>query len=158
MKFNRLSASLLVCTALVAAPTFGRDEPTSRPTGATTRPSVVEKSVEKIDVTTFDALRSASDTLVLDVRTPDEFASGHVPGAVNVPYSKAGFDASIATLDKSKTYLVYCHSGKRSFLSSKQMQSAGFDHLYNFNGGIVAWEKAGKAMQTNATEPTTKRS
>jgi rhodanese-related sulfurtransferase len=131
---------LLTLAIAVAAPAIGREAPTSQPA-----------TVEKIGVTKFDALRADEANIVLDVRTPEEFAEGHVPGAINAPYSKAGFDAAIAALDKSKTYLVYCHSGKRSFLSTKLMQSAGFAHLFNFSGGIVAWEKAGKAMETQAT-------
>ena len=130
------ASSVLTGVTIVCAQQAPSSQPASQPA-----------AVEKIDVEKFDALRTQADQVVLDVRTPAEFADGHVAGAINLPISKQPFDDAIAKLDKSKSYLVYCHSGKRSFLASQRMRAAGFEHLLNFSGGIVAWEKAGKPME-----------
>ena len=67
--------------------------------------------------------------VVLDVRTPEEFASGHVAGATNVNYESADFAAKVADLAKGDTYVVYCRSGRRSALAAAEMQGAGLTVL-----------------------------
>jgi rhodanese-related sulfurtransferase len=80
---------------------------------------------------------------VIDVRTPAEFAAGHVRGAVNLDLEGGQFSADIATLNRSATYLVYCHTGRRSAIATAAMIAAGFTHLYDVAGGITAWTAAG---------------
>lgn len=155
-----LLSSVLGTSALLCASSFADDGPAAPTTAPTTAPSTQPAGVEKIDVERFDALRAEPGQVVLDVRTPGEYAQGHVPGAINVPMGKT-FDEAIAAHDKSKPYLVYCHSGKRSFLATKRMQELGFAHLLNFRGGIAAWEEANKPMvkgtkPNEGDEPTTK--
>lgn len=75
-------------------------------------------------------------TQVVDVRTAAEFASGHVAGAINIDVESGGFAAGIAALDPAGTYLVYCHSGRRSAIAADQMKSSGFNVLDG--GGIQA--------------------
>ena len=65
-------------------------------------------------------------TVVVDVRTPDEYAAGHVDGAINVDVESADFGAQIAALPKDTQYAVYCRSGRRSTLATDQMSEAGF--------------------------------
>lgn len=83
--------------------------------------------------------------VILDVRNPDEFATGHIEGAVNLCYLCAGFADSIASLDKTKTYLIYCGTEHRSPLAAAAMQSAGFPSLYNLTGGLTNWASQGLA-------------
>lgn len=83
------------------------------------------------------------DLTILDVRTPAEFAQGHLPGAVNLDLSGSGFSDGIAALDKSKTYFVYCQTSNRSGTATEMMADAGFEDVYDLQGGIVAWAQQG---------------
>lgn len=77
--------------------------------------------------------------VTLDVRTPQEFAAGHIPGAINIDVEGPQFDAQIATLDESTTYAVYCQSGRRSGIATARMAEAGFTSLVNLDGGVQTW-------------------
>jgi rhodanese-related sulfurtransferase len=82
-----------------------------------------------------------------DVRTPKEFAAGHLPGAVNIDWNADDFGSKAAALDKSKTYLVHCAVGGRSAKASDKMTAIQFTNVYNLEGGMKAWEKAGKPVE-----------
>ena len=73
---------------------------------------------------------------VIDVRTPAEYAAGHIAGAQNIDVEAADFGTKIAALDKKATYLVYCHSGRRSGMAATQMAAAGFTTIVD--GGALA--------------------
>jgi rhodanese-related sulfurtransferase len=77
---------------------------------------------------------------VLDVRTPDEFSEGHIAGAINVDYNSDQFRAGLAKLDKSKTYVVYCRTGRRSADAARIMKEMGFTDLWRFKGDIIKWK------------------
>ena len=79
---------------------------------------------------------------VIDVRTPAEFANGHIDGAVNLDLEGGGFSAGIAALDHGTPYLVYCQSGRRSAIAAETMVAAGFTQVYDM-GGLTAWQSAG---------------
>ena len=86
-----------------------------------------------------------SNTVLLDVRTPAEFAAGHLKGARNIDFRAAGFSFEIAKLDKDKTYLLYCASGNRSGQTTVLMEETGFKKVINIGafedlkaGGIKA--------------------
>jgi len=81
--------------------------------------------------------------IVLDVRTAAEFAEGHLENAINIDVEGGQFDAGIAQLDKTKTYAVYCRSGRRSGNAVEKMSSAGFTSLFNLNAGIIDWQNQG---------------
>ncbi len=87
---------------------------------------------------------SEPGVVIVDVRTPEEFASGHLQGAVNIDVSSSNFDSQIAALDKNSTYAIYCRSGNRSTVASGKMSDAGFTNLFNFNkGGFAELAAAG---------------
>ena len=98
--------------------------------------------------TEFEQLTQEPGVVVLDVRTPAEFASGHLPGAINVDVESADFAARIATLDPAVPYAVYCRSGTRSGVAVGLMQAAGFTSIYHLGGGITAWQSAGGEVVT----------
>lgn len=80
-------------------------------------------------------------SIILDVRTEQEFESGYIKGALNLDIrGGADFIASVEELDKSKTYFVYCRSGARSGQACQLMGQMGFEHVYNLEGGVLAWE------------------
>lgn len=106
-------------------------------------------AVKTLDAQAFSEIAAKSSTYVLDVRTPGEFAAGHLTNAHNIDVEASTFGNEIGKLDKHATYAVYCHSGNRSAVATSQMAKAGFDHIYNLNGGIEAWAAAGGAVVTN---------
>ncbi|OIQ79061.1 putative adenylyltransferase/sulfurtransferase MoeZ [mine drainage metagenome] len=106
-------------------------------------------SVKTLDAQAFSEIAAKSSTYVLDVRTPGEFIAGHLVNAHNIDVEASNFGTEIAKLDKNATYAVYCHSGNRSAVATAQMAKAGFDHIYDLNGGILAWASAGGALVTN---------
>lgn len=82
--------------------------------------------------------------VIVDVRTPEEFAAGHLRGAVNLDVSAATFDSQISALDKNVAYAVYCRSGNRSTIAVGKMSDARFTNLFNFNkGGFAELAAAG---------------
>lgn len=81
---------------------------------------------------------------VIDVRTAAEFAQGHIAGAINIDVETADFDSSVSLLDKSKTYLVYCHSGRRSAIAAEHMTTAGMTVLDG--GGLDSMLQRGWAL------------
>jgi rhodanese-related sulfurtransferase len=86
------------------------------------------------------ALRANHDAVLLDVRTPEEFEEGHLPGALNIDIRGYDFHEQIETLDPTKAYFVYCRSGGRSSAACKFMNSKGFQEVHNLAGGILAWD------------------
>ena len=87
-----------------------------------------------------ESFRAHPKAVILDVRTPQEFGSGHLPGALNIDIHGYDFEEQIENLDKDKAYYVYCRSGGRSGAASRYMKSKGFPEVYNMLGGILAWE------------------
>jgi len=85
--------------------------------------------------------------LLLDVRTPKEFASGHIAGAVNIDFFQENFKDELAKLDKTKPVYVYCRSGGRSGKTMAQMKEMGFVFVYNLEGGVLGWTKQGMALE-----------
>src|SRR5258706_6027351 len=92
----------------------------------------------------FEKLWKDKKGTVLDVRTAKEFEAGHIPGAVNIDVNSPEFEKKVAELDKDKPYLVHCASGVRSVRACEKMNRMDFKQLINLQGGIKAWEKAGK--------------
>ena len=80
---------------------------------------------------------------LIDVRTKEEFDSGHINNAVNIPVTDADFSKRIDKLNKQKSVYVYCRSGSRSARATKEMVKLGFTHLYDMEGGIISWKNEG---------------
>jgi phage shock protein E len=76
-------------------------------------------------------LGGRDDIVVIDVRTPAEYASGHVEGALLADVQRADFDAQVDALDREVTYVLYCRSGNRSAVAAERMRAAGFTDLYD---------------------------
>ena len=85
-----------------------------------------------------EGLRQPGAVLV-DVRRPDEFAQGHLPGAVNIEVTAPDFSQRVASLDQAVPTYVYCRSGARSAKAAEQMAQAGFEHVTNMLGGVLDW-------------------
>ena len=83
------------------------------------------------------------DFIILDVRTPAEYAGGHIENAVNLDYYEDDFEETLDTYDKNKTYLIYCRTANRTASVMIIMQRLEFTKVYNMLGGINAWTAAG---------------
>jgi rhodanese-related sulfurtransferase len=88
----------------------------------------------------FERLMKKKNTVVIDVRTAEEFQSGHIPGAINMDVKQENFHEQIRSLDKTKKYLLYCRSGKRSETALDIMRSNGFRNILHLKGGIENWK------------------
>jgi rhodanese-related sulfurtransferase len=112
--------------------------------GCSTSSSAIDLSV-----TEFSAKVAEAGVITLDVRTPGEFAEGHLEDARLIDFQSGNFENEIATLDKNATYAVYCRSGNRSGQAVKVMQDAGFMNVFNMNGGVIDWANAGLPLVNN---------
>lgn len=81
--------------------------------------------------------------VILDVRTPEEFAGGHLAGAVNLDYYAPGFADALAALDREAPYVLYCRTDNRSAEVREMMRNLGFSEVHEVDGGIVAWVEQG---------------
>ena len=88
-----------------------------------------------------------SGLVVLDVRTPEEVAAGHLPGQRNIDFYDADFVSQLDELDKDVPYLVYCRSGNRSEVAVQQMRDLGFTTIYELEGGVLGWQQAGFELE-----------
>jgi rhodanese-related sulfurtransferase len=143
MRIVRLAAALAAASVLLVGCSSGSLSPTSGPT-ATAAPAVGSS----LPASDFAAAAKLPDTVLLDVRTPAEFTSGHLAGAVNVDVEAADFGQRIGTLDKTKSYAVYCRSANRSKVAMNAMQQVGFTKFFDLDGGINAWKSAGGEVVT----------
>ena len=89
-------------------------------------------------------------TVVLDVRTPKEFAEGHVPGAVNISHDELEGRLSELDADRDRDVVVYCHSGRRAGLALGMLEKAGFKRLYHLEGDYMGWTAAQRPVETAA--------
>ncbi len=101
----------------------------------------------RVGVADFEKLLLEHKYTVLDVRTADEFKAGHIAGAMNLDVLGAGFEKQLAALDKSKTYLVHCASGRRSANAAEQMKELGFQSVIDLAPGFNGWKAAGKPVE-----------
>lgn len=107
------------------------------------------RAAEPADVTVDKAaalLASGEAIIVLDVRTPEEFAGGHLKDAVNVDFNGGDFEAELAKLDPSKPYLVHCAAGGRSGKSMELFKKLKFARIYHLADGYNGWIDAGKPV------------
>jgi len=87
-------------------------------------------------------LQARMDTIqLIDVRTPQEFSSGHLKNAVNINYFDSDFLQKMNALDKSKEVYIYCKSGNRSGSAAQKLEDAGFPKVYDLKGGIINWNQ-----------------
>ena len=83
--------------------------------------------------------------LLLDVRTPDEFAAGHIPGAVNIPHDQVA--ARLGEIPKDDEVVLYCRSGRRAGLAAEVLASRGYTKLAHLKGDMQGWQDAGRPVE-----------
>ena len=94
----------------------------------------------------YAIMQNSSGLEIIDVRTPQEYQSGHLEGAINLDYYSKGFLDSLRPLDKNSTYIVYCRRGIRGGAALEMMKSLGFKKVYNILGGLTLWAQEGWPM------------
>lgn len=90
------------------------------------------------------ALQATRNVQLVDVRTPDEYRSGYIAGAVNINFYDANFAQQLARLDKEKPVMVYCAVGGRSGKAAAKFTEMGFKNVTDLEGGMTAWKAKGK--------------
>ncbi len=94
----------------------------------------------------FDTKNTTEQRVIIDVRTPEEFAEGHIVGAKNIDIYSATFEEEVAELNRTGSYSVYCRSGNRSGQALQVMKSMGFSDVIDLEGGVGAWASEGKKL------------
>ena len=108
---------------------------------------------ETISVDQFEKkLAETPNAQLVDVRTAEEYADGHLKNSVNMNVNREDYKEQFGTLDKTKPVFVYCLSGGRSGNAAKIMQKMGFTEIYNMDGGIMKWSNAGKPIEQGAAK------
>ena len=128
-----VAATLVLGTAACAAPA-------ATPTGQVATDGVRVVAPAEAAAVLDEA---PADLVVLDIRTPEEFAESHLAGAVNIDFYAADFRQQIEALDRDAPYVLYCRSGNRSSQARQLMADLGFTNVVDVDGGIVAWQQAG---------------
>lgn len=123
-------SSVLFYLVFVAAPALAQ------------KPDVAANFVN-LNVVNFQKELATTKGVVLDVRTPAEFAQGHLPNAINLNYQDPGFEQAIQNLKPDQPYFIYCAKGGRSAKACAQLKTNGLKKVYNLEGGIAAWQQAG---------------
>lgn len=123
-----------------------QQSPTANPKQGSQVP-VVNKAGKDLNAQQAQQFIQANPSaIVLDVRTPEEYTTGHIDKAKNVNIYDATFVNKLAALDRSKTYVVHCAVGGRSRKAVAVMDSLGFLHVHHLNGGFTAWKQAGQPI------------
>jgi phage shock protein E len=100
----------------------------------------------RVGVADFAEVITAPGVQIIDVRTPEEFAGGHIAGAVNIPVQQSDFVEQVSRLDANGTYAVYCRSGNRSRPAVDAMRRAGIDSIYELASGTKGWAAEGQPL------------
>ena len=106
------------------------------------------ETVTSLSVNEFAQKIADPSITLLDVRTPAEFESGHIAGAINIDFESGVFKQEVQALDKTKTYALYCRSGNRSGQATSIMAKDGFDSVFNLSGGVIDWTASGQDLVT----------
>lgn len=108
--------------------------------GLTTNASAQSDSIKTVDAAQFAEFIKSDSVFLVDVRTAEEYAAGHIPNAKNVDVLKSNFKDRVETLSKNKEIAVYCRSGKRSLMAANTLAKMGYK-VINLRGGWKEWQQ-----------------
>jgi len=146
VKMSLKSLLMLVLSVLLVAGVVltGGCAPSEIETPAQPTPTqIIENITPQEAFTLIQNNQNNPDFVILDVRTAEEVADGHIENAINIDYYSETFRDALDNLDKNKTYLIYCRSGSRSRNALNVMVELNFREVYNMSGGIIDWKAAG---------------
>ena len=157
MRYAALVLTSLSVLALAACAPSGGDKDeggSSPPLGyelAMAKQNVSEPATDEgaqvatLDVAELRALLDANDVMLIDVRTPEEFAEGHIAGAINIPLDR--FDPLHLPGSGERETILYCRSDRRSGIAASQYVEAMGNSIRHLDGGILAWQEAGEPTE-----------
>jgi phage shock protein E len=149
---SRRLAAFGLAGVLALAACGGDDDPVADPTTETDEATgaaddaagaAVDVDYGLVDPTTAAELADDPEVTVIDVRTPEEYAQGHIEGSTMINFEGPDFADQITQLDPDQEYLVYCRSGNRSRQAVAMLADIGVDRVYDLDGGIGSWQAAG---------------
>lgn len=114
-------------------------------------PSVAQVSPQAL----LDMQAQKTPLVLLDVRTPEEFAAGHIAGAVNIPYDQVA--AHLGEIPKDEEVVLYCKSGRRAGLAAETLSANGYTRLGHLEGDMQGWTAAGRPVEGTAAKPAEAR-
>ncbi len=132
--FKHFVVYLFVMVTFVLEPTIAQNLPPEQGNYVNLKPAPFKKELAN------------QKGIVLDVRTPAEYAKGHLPNAINLNYLDPGFKQAIKELKPNQPYFIYCAVGGRSAKACAQLKNTGLNKIYNLEGGITAWQQAGQII------------
>ncbi|MCO6449938.1 MAG: rhodanese-like domain-containing protein [Caldilineales bacterium] len=133
-------AFLLLTLALLLVACGGAAD--NAPVAEAVDPASLPVTVQAADV---NALLDNPDVVLIDVREPDEYAAGHIPGATLIPLGS--IPSRMSEIPADKTVIAVCRSGNRSGQATQFLRDQGFDNVHNMDGGMIAWEQAGYQVE-----------
>jgi len=127
---------LLAISGLLLVAGCGEKVATETPdlTGQTIQDATAEEAYTLIQQNQLDPT-----FIIIDVRTPEEFAEGHIEGAINIDFQSENFGGQIDELNRNNKYLIYCRSGNRSRGALEVMVEMDFKEVYHLSAGIIKW-------------------
>ncbi len=135
---------LILLVAIVLMSCKSTTEQQSTTSEVTQEVAIINEAVKtKVFAEKLAAMEGTAnvDYYLIDVRTPEEYAEGHLANAKNIDFYEDGFKDEMATLDADKTMFIYCRSGGRSGKTANMLEGLGFKEVYDLAGGVIGWEK-----------------
>lgn len=137
-------SSLFIASSVFAAGPLAAQETVAKAPPAATAPAAKVAPITQEQLLERQA-RQPKQLVVLDVRTPQEFAEGHVPGAVNVPHDQIA--SRLAEVPKDKDVVLYCRSGRRAGMAADVLAANGYTRLSHLEGDMLAWQEKGRPVE-----------
>ena len=110
--------------------------------------SCSQNGFQNVDVEAFETLCTRDNVVIVDVRTPEEFSTGHIANAVNIDFKNPDFKSEfLKTVNKDKIVALYCRSGRRSAGAASIISEEGYKEIYNLQGGILSWQQQNKPIE-----------
>ena len=107
-----------------------------------------QQPIIDIDFERMSEILERDSTILIDVRTPDEYNSFRIKSSINIDYYNPAFLDSISSYKAKKNIIFYCRSGRRSYYAAKLIQQKGFNMIYNLKGGVLEVKKKNLEFKT----------
>lgn len=149
-----MKARLLLLAALFPLCASAGDPPsTNAPAVAPAQSAAPASAVPLVgqDALLERQARHDASLFLLDVRTPEEYAQGHVPGAVNIPHDQVA--SRLADIPKDKDVVLYCRSGRRAGLAAEVLGAHGYTRLLHLDGDMNAWVEKARPVEGRTPAP-----
>jgi len=148
MRTRRSILTVLAASAFLIAPVglagCSSTESAAVPVATAAAAAAQPASPARVGLAEWVPAAVSPGTVIIDVRTPEEFNAGHVVGAINIPVEYPDFTARVtAELNPDDTFAIYCRTGNRSAAATAEMAGMGYLHIYDFNGGFADLQGSG---------------